>query len=473
MKRPLLVAGLCLVVVGLGGIGVRHESRAELQRALASLRANLPPDARFEYDHAYPRFFARGAGFDNARFIKGNMTFKARVLTINNPNGYLSTGLKFSRIHAEDVSIQGPLSGTIEDLTLSKLLLPPISVDKRDVSELPPASQIHFRHGQIHGVSLNSTNGCALTLSEATLENYGHDDGNAGSLHDAHAACSPDSVLSQKLHSLTHLPAGPVVLDVKEIHETGTRYARIVAWAEQFARDPIPAETTPLRDVAETPSNAETHGLSFSLFDIRTLVETSTGRRWKQGDKMLARGESHNISITVPSSSPLAAFLPDGIHITNLTQEVSTDTKTFISTLALAAMTPKSFGFEWHASINNVENPDVAHPPALTSLELSYRDDATNIDTLLTRVAAQRNQTLPQLKEMLAIPLAFITQRAPGLSAVPEFLNTPSGHSLTISFHPPEPVDAASVKRLAPQFSKNPDLAQRWISPPTLSSSVN
>lgn len=473
MKRPLLVAGLCLVVVGLGGIGVRHESKAELQRALASFRANLPPDARFEYDHAYPRFFARGAGFDNARFIRGETILSARVLTVNNPSGYLTTGLSFSKIHAEGITVDGVARGKIGDLTLSKLLLPPVSREKHNFNELPPLSQIHFRHGQIHDVVLGTADHCALHVASASLENYGHDDGNAGALQGAHFSCASDSLAAQKLHELTKLPSSELAFDLEDMHENGTRYARIVAWGEQLYQSWGAVQDkplTPITDVSETPSRSESHGLAFNLLGAHARSEMNTARRWKDGDKIFVKSESRNVALGLTPSSVLAPFLPDGIHIESLVQDLTTDTKTSLSTIAFTGTTPGSFSFEWKMIMMNVEN---GGEPAVNSLDVTYHDDASNLDGLLTRIAAQRNQSLAQLKSTMALPLALLIQKVPGLNAVPAFMLAPSGHSLTISFHPPEPISAGSGKRLGPKFSADPSLVQLWASPPILSSSLN
>ncbi|RUT25468.1 hypothetical protein C0V97_11070 [Asaia sp. W19] len=473
MKRPWLAAGLCLVVIGLGGIGVRHESKAELQRALASFRANLPPDARFEYDRAYPRFLARGAGFDNARFIRGDVTLSAQHLTINNPTGYLTTGLSFSRIHADRVNIVGPVSGTIGELTLKNLLLPPFSREKREVAELPPASQIHFRHGQIHDIALVSEQGCTLNIGYASLDNYGHDDGNAGSLHEGHASCSNKSKLALALSRAIHQPATALALDIRDMHETGTRYARYVGWWEQFASNPSPDHLATLQDVQETPARAETKGVALTLLGARISSESSEARRWKEGAVIQTRGEARTTLLSLSPASPLALFLPPVTHIDMMTQNITTDTTTRLSTIVFAALTPKSFAFEGRIAMDNLESSDATHQPALISTDLTYRDDGGNLDTLMTRIAAQRNQSLSDLKQMMALPAALLVQKVPGLSALPEFLQAPTGRSFTLSFHPPIKLNGENLKNLSTPLAKDPAMREAWSSPPILSSTLN
>ncbi|WP_438381329.1 hypothetical protein ABHV46_09960 [Asaia sp. BMEF1] len=475
MKRPLLVAGLCLVVVGLGAIGVRHESKAELQRALASFRANLPPDARFEYDRAYPRFFARGAGFDNARFIRGDVTLTARLLTVNNPSGYLTTGLSFSKIHAESITLAGPVSGKIGELTLNKLLLPPVTREKHNFSELPPLSQIHFHHGQIRGLALGTPDHCSATLSGAALENFGHDDGNAATMHEAHFVCASDSLPAQKLHDLFKLPAAQLGFDLEDLHESGVRYARIVAWAEDLSRQSDPGKVMPLGphgDFSEIPSRSEGKNVGFTLIGVHFKTEALSSRQWKEGDKRLGEATLDHTVITFSSPYPLAPFLPDGIHIDKITHHGTIDTRTDLAATTVKGETPRSFGFEWSMNMQNASAPDQKHEPSLLSLNMTYRDDASNLDDLLSRFAAMRNQPLAQFKSTLTLPLALLTQKAPGLDAVPAFMLAPSGHSVTISFQPPEPLSVTSLKSLAPRFSADPAMAQRWLAPPILSSSM-
>ncbi|MFC0510090.1 hypothetical protein [Asaia spathodeae] len=478
MKRPLLAAGLCLVLVGLGTIGVRHESSAELQRALASFRANLPPDARFEYDHAYPRFLARGAGFENARFIRGGTTLTAHVLTVNNPSGYLTTGLSFSKIHAEGITLSGLVSGRIGELTLNKLLLPPVSREKHDVSDLPPLSQIHFRHGQIRDVALGTPDHCTLNLANAAVDNYGHDDGNSGMVHEAHAVCAEDSLPAQRLGALTKMPTGPLALDIGDLRESGIRYARAVALVEQWLPSAISGEAKPFLalnaqgDLSEVPSKSEARNIGIALLGMRLQYEKLLSRQWKEGDKRLGEGNLHNATIRFSKSYALAPFMPDGIHIETLTQNATTDTKTNVSVISIKGTTPKSFDYETTMELANAVTPDPKHGPTLISMSLTYRDDASNLDDLFGRIAALRGQSIAELKSTFALPLALMAQKAPGLDALPAFMLAPSGHSLTVSFHPPEPIDVTAIKALSAQFSADPTMAQRWLAPPVLTSSM-
>ncbi|MDR6183757.1 hypothetical protein [Asaia bogorensis] len=473
MKRPLLATGLCLVVIGLGAIGVRHESKAELQRALASLRANLPPDSRFEYDQAYPRFLARGAGFENARFIRGDIVLAARHLTINNPTGYLATGLSFSQIHADHVTVQGPVSGTIGEVTLKKLLLPPFSREKRDIVTLPPASQIHFRHGQIHDIALTASSGCTLTMGYASLDNYGHDDGNAGSLHEGHVLCAKDSMVAGLLSRSTHQATAPVSLDITDMHESGIRYARYVGWAEQFRGGSLPAHVALLSDALETPAKTETKGLSFSFLNLQLTSETSDMRRWKEGETIETRGETRNSSLKISPASPLSLVLLPVVHINTVNQTMSFNTTTRAGMIDLTATTPKSFTVNARLAMNNLENYDAEHLPALVSTDLTYTDEGGNLDALLTRIAAQRNMTLEDLKPTLLMSLAFVVQKVPGLSAVPEFVQSPTGKSLTLSFRPPVPLDNSSMIRMIKPLSQDPAMARAWSSPPVLSTTLH
>ncbi|GBR00497.1 hypothetical protein ACFFGF_01390 [Asaia lannensis] len=473
MKRPWLAAGLCLVVVGLGTIGVRHESRAELQRALASLRANLPPDARFEYDHAYPRFFARGAGFDNARFIRGGTVLTARVLTISNPQGYLSTGLSVSRIHAQGVEIRGEVAGKIDDLTIGKLLLPPVTREKHDVTGLPPASQLHFRHGQIHGVALTSASGCTLTIHEASLDNYGHDDGNAGSLHDGHLLCAKESAVAYTLASAFHQPAAPLGIDVTDLRESGIRYARYVGWAEQFTGGTLPDHAALLSDTLETPARTETKGLALSFLNMRLTTDTSEMHRWQEGKSIETRSETRHSILRIDLPVLLALSLPPVTHIDTVTQTISFDTASRVGTIAFNATTPNSFVFEGHIVVNNLENFDGEHLPALVATDLTYHDEGGNLDALLTRIAAQRNQSLGDLKQVIVPSMTLLALKVPGLSALPEFISAPTGRTLTLSFHPPVPLDNQNVIGLVQPLRKDPAMAQAWSSPPILSTTLH
>lgn len=475
MKRPWLAAGLCLVVVGLGTVGVRHESRAELQRALASLRANLPPDSRFEYDRAYPRFFARGAGFENARFIHGSTTLSARLLTISNLRGYLSTGLSVSRIHAQDVRVSGDVTGRIDDLTIGKLLLPPVTREKHDVTALPPVSQIHFRHGELHGADIDKLSaGCHTHIGAATIDNYGHDDGNASSWGDVSVFCPAGSPASIALSNAVHRNVGALSASAKTLNNAGLHFAQLVAWIEaRFNGEAIPfSQIQPT--LWETKHSADMHGLALSLMSLHLTSESARSKQWKEGDVIHSDGETADIRVT-DLPQPLARIFPQGVTVATLSQHAVSDTRTGGSTAGFILTTPGLFAYTTELEGSNFQAPDAKSPPTLSRMVISYEDQGGTITSLMERFAGQQNMSLDQLKSRMLLPLALMTQTAPGLSALPGFLQSPQGHRLTIALTPPRPitVDAPGIAALTAALRSDSAMRQTWLSPPVLTTSLH
>lgn len=474
MKRPWLAAGLCLVVVGLGTIGVRHESRAELQRALASLRANLPPDARFEYDHAYPRFFARGAGFDNARFIRGETVLTARVLTISNPQGYLSTGLGISRIHAEDITLQGDVTGRIENLTISKLLLPPITPEKHDITGLPPASLIHFNHGQLHGINIDKLSaGCHLHVGEASLNNYGHDDGNSSAWHDVSLFCPAHSMGSLAISNVIRQDIGALSLGFEEDHMTGFRLARLIGWGEARAS----GKQVPLAQIQsvlwEDKSSGDLQEMTISVMRMQIRTQAASMKQWQDGNLTHIEDETKNISITnLPP--PANGFLPHGVTIADLHQSRTLDRKSGQDKVGLDASTPGLFAYAMQMEGAHFLPRTPQEKPELTHLILSYEDKGNTIDTLMQRIADFRHVSIDEFKATILIPLAMITQTAPGLSALPGFFENPQGHRITLTFTPPKSlvITPENFAGLANMMKTNAAARQLWLSPPVLTTSL-
>lgn len=474
MKRPWLAAGLCLVVVGLGAIGVRHESRAELQRALASLRANLPPDARFEYDHAYPRFFARGAGFENARFIKGSTVLTARLLMINNPQGYLSTGLSVSRIHAENVTLRGDVTGQIENLTINRLLLPPIRRENHDVTGLPPASMIHFRHGQLHDVDIDKLSaGCHLHIGEASLDNYGHDDGNNSAWHDVSLFCPAHSMASLAIGSAIRQDIGALSFSLKDNHMTGFRLARLIGWGEVR----ISGKEMPLVRIQpllwEDKSSGDLEEMAISAMNIQIRTQAASMKQWQDGDLTRIEDETKKISIAnLPP--PADRFLPRGVTIADLHQSRTLNRKSGQDTVGLKASTPGLFVYSMQMEGKHFQPRTPQEKPELAHLILSYEDRGNTIDALMQRVADFRHISLDELKAAMLTPLAMIAQTAPGLSALPGFLENPQGHRITLTFTPPHSLVIApdSFAGLATTMKTSAAARQLWLSPPVLTTSL-
>ncbi|GEL02541.1 hypothetical protein [Swaminathania salitolerans] len=477
MKRPLLFFGLCSVIVGLGWVGARHESKAELQRALASFRANLPPDARFEYDRAYPRILARGAGFENARFTRGSVRLAARHLTVNNPTGFLVSGLGFSRIRAEGVTVDGPVSGTIDDLTLNRLRLPPMSRDKKDITSLPPASEIRFRHGQIHRLDLKTaTPGCRFRLREAILDNYGHDDGNGGELHDLSAVCDTDSPQALLLSRRSRLKLAPIQAGIGTLHEKGFRLARMVALIDSGARKPLLPGLKAEPDLWEAPATFESGKIAASLAGLRLTIDTSEmGSRIEGG---FLKKETDMRDVVVTGLPPQATrFLPDGIRVAHLVQRLHLNMKSGHGETALTASTPGVFSLEFGMSgANFVPLPNqtrrASEGPLIDSLQISYRDEGNTVDTLLQRIADSQNVPLAQLKARLILPMAIMIQTTPGLSALPGFLENAQGHTLVFALHPPEPLTLDMLRSLGARLKADSAMRQRWLSPPVLTTSL-
>jgi len=455
-------------VIGLGGIGLRHESKAQLQRALASFRASLPPDARFEYDRAYPRFFAQGAGFDNARFINGPYKITAKLLTVNNPSGFIGTGLSFSRIHAENITVDGPIHGTIGDLHIHKLSLPAMNVEKRDLTALLYVSDIRFERSHLRALILDSdTLDCSTSLDEGSLDNFGSAEGDTLQLKNAKVSCRKTRSLRGLLPDAFFFRDGPVSLGADSLNDTGYDLTALIRMFEKRKKpDEKRSEPEKLRIASQKINH-----LVFRLGTISGEAAHSEETRRTEGTLTSSTYTVSQFALALPPESDAAVIFPNQIRIPVLNTQSSYDSKTHINTGTTHLSAPDAGIVDTSVTMQSMNGKSGKPGLRFIDVTFSYRD-LGGIPLAQQRIATKMGRSVVDLKNDITSKLSLIGMIVPGLTPLPAYLTDPNGQTLTIRWHPEGGITVDALANYFLHDFSPTKPAAAWLSPPGLTTTI-
>lgn len=475
MKRSWLAASLILVVVFMGWIGARHEAKAELQRALANFRANLPPDARFSYDTAYPRMLARGAGFTNARFTRGDTSIFADVLTVNNPSGIVATGLRFSKIHATNLRIRSSHAIDAHSLTISGLQLPPLAAATA-VTKLPDPSLFHFRSGHINRLDMaEPEHHCTASIQNVAVDDYGRRQNGSYTLdgvmlHCPDAPFAPPSVarLPFEQEPRETLRQAPFSLHVAQMHMTGIDLGVSVARLEGTPLDKVDA-THAAKEGAFTMNDAllEYRGIRLRIPDLHETHTFSNGVRH-------THAVFHGPRLLHPDDQPLIPVLASG-GVAQATIDADMDNAQHEARLTETLDLPQLGTARLRLELDHLPPddeptaPSLPSPTRLSAFEIRY----TDIDLIRRGIAAygKAHDAAPRnVIDTLKIMTMLAANTAPALSDLAGYLEKPDGRTFRLTFRPtsPIPVTGLAEKLLSAQILRTPDL----LHPPVLAGGI-
>ncbi|AOX17561.1 hypothetical protein [Kozakia baliensis] len=464
MRSSWLAASLILVVALIGWIGVRHEASAELQRGLAHFRANLPPGATFSYDRAYPRLLARGAGFTNARFVNGETIVTASSLTVNNPSGVVSTGLHLSKVHAQDLHIEGDRSVDVKSITLTGLELPAIGADTEPVTGLPDASLLKFRSGKVAQFHLTDSNlGCEAEIAAVTLDNYARHQGGAYSLKDANFHCEHSPIPSLiKIPNASDAMAG----HVDDLHGSGIDLALNVERLEQDA--------TPSSDLRSEPQNSdgELSNAWFTQGNLRIDLPHMKNRYSGTDHIVNAHVELDGVRVSRDQQALVPALASGGSAHIVIDSTIDTQTHTAHSTENIDVPTLASMEIMLdldHLPAGNGA-PQAWMNMRIVRMNIGYHDISL-IDRLLHHQAEKQQISPEQLREQIALGGAVATAALPGLASIPAYIVNPDGRTIQLALAPPEPM---SVLEFGSKYHwRNLQAQPELVQPPALTVDIH
>lgn len=456
MNRPWLMTGLILLVVVLGGFGIHHEANAELQRAISRFRAALPPGAQFSYTDAAPRILARGAAFSNIHYAQGNFTLDAQSLTINNPIDTPPHGMHISRIHAQHLTLSGPATLQASDIRISRLDVPSSINGQGLASDIIQPARIRFDKAVFRDLSgQGGRSGCSYAVSQLAIDHYGRQQEGHYAFDHATFGCSAVSAL---------MPEGATGQSPR-------------AFSSSFARGEGHSS-----DLAAVFAPTENMSASAVVTGDTTLsgIRIVSGRHAATASDMAERHDAGHFHLTLNAPSlrfdeapliPLAAQGEPARVIIDAERPPNTDTMRVVETLDIPALaaTTLTLQFDRIPTPGAKMTAETLSAMRLIDTTFTYRD--SSLINRFFQDQAQRHQMTPdQYRNQAITTLNVVTSAIAGLHDVPQYVSSPDGHTLEISFHPTSPLPVAQLATLLTpaNLMAHPELLQ----PPIMTTRV-
>nr|WP_220790381.1 hypothetical protein [Gluconacetobacter takamatsuzukensis] len=116
---------LLLIIVIVGGLGLRHLAQSRMESAIADLRAAIGPGASFTYATAAPRILARGARLTSVTYRNPGLTLTASEAIVGRVTGNAVDGQHVGTLVLRNVQIMEPgATASAASLVLKGLVLP-------------------------------------------------------------------------------------------------------------------------------------------------------------------------------------------------------------------------------------------------------------------------------------------------------------------------------------------------------------
>lgn len=463
MKRPWLTASLISVTAVIGMAGVHHEAHMELVRGLSSFRAALPPGTTFTYGSAHPAILSLGATLTDITLRDGSLTLRASRMRLGHPRPTPDGGLSIRAVEVREPFLQTPtqiIHGST--LSLRQLVLPPSRPATEGHSRIDPA-HIALAHGQIEQLSVQNLapsaspspiNVHSLFAGRLTLDNYG-----------------PALVTTLRTDSST-------IAYERTVHAPGQEPQLVSGQASlerlDLKQKDLAAQVAALWDHHPLPPHMPPPQ-SFAARNFRLSMTSGTMRL----DELRGTGTLENQTATMTQDLKGFHFQNDGklpfpingagstahsVQISNLDDHTSrTDASLTVPgfmTLTASARTVQTDFAEGHSSPQQM-----LQSTALQNVTFSLKGDRL-LDTgfVLSARQAGNGMTADQLRQQTAQVLQTALAVNPALSAIPDYVASPAGRTLTISYASGTPVplrvlnDAFSSPASMLAFLASPDL---------------
>ncbi|CAI9119887.1 hypothetical protein [Brytella acorum] len=467
MKRPLLTCSLVIALGILGTVGVRHEARIQLDRAISRFRATLPPDASFTYSSATPHILTRGAEFRNVRYMENGTVLTAATLYARSVSGNGVTGTHLGVLRTTSLTVSRNGSNVIiDDARVADLNLPPARNEGPD-GELSVLWLMHFRNAAIAHLNLQTaTPACNATIADISVENYGLHEGSDYAMNSAALHCA--------LPPRTPRPGAPPVkqapLDVR-LSQIGGRNVDLALTVQQLSAILTKkAEFAPVMDSSKEPakSSMTVSGLDFRQGVAAFAIASANIESRLEGHESRAHMTVPDFRLLI-NGKPAMALLGGGL--VGFTADAVSDNRTGASRstydVTLGSYGKFSFLVDLVNAPHDGESADPSHQnTAIAKMTFAYTD-ASLIERAFRQYAEKTGTPEDQLRQRATLLLTLTGSQYAALQPLGDYIQSPSGRAFTLSFQPPSPL---KIVDLATKISL-PDAAL-YLQPPILTSSV-
>nr|WP_220794964.1 hypothetical protein [Gluconacetobacter sacchari] len=166
---------LLLIIVVVGGLGLRHFAQSRMESAIADLRTAIGPGASFTYATARPRILARGARLTSVSYRNQAMTLTASEAIVGRVTGNAVDGQHIGALTLRDVQVMEPgATASIASLVLKGLVLPNTGPDLFRAPAPPRLDSLVVDSAQVTSLHVAvPASQTDLTVAGATIRDYG------------------------------------------------------------------------------------------------------------------------------------------------------------------------------------------------------------------------------------------------------------------------------------------------------------
>lgn len=452
MNRPWLTTSLIGVIAAMGGIGVHHEARVELERGLSRFQATLPPGATFTYSSAHPAILARGAVLTDVILQNGNQTFRASKMHVGHPQSTPDGGLVISSLDIRDPSVQTPsLIMHADALSFRKLVTPPPEAGSTNLTTIN-LDHVALAHGRVDHLTIQNI---ARAQSASTPQIY-----NVTSDKVSIDGYGPTTTTTLSLTNTTAIVGRTII---KPGQPPRPFSAQLSLQTFRLKQASLPEIIGALQNGTPTPLNtppaesfsADGFQISAPVGNFRIDRMTGSGKQFSgvASSQFLMSG----LHVRVPGK--MLPLTIDGAHSSvRITQHNNPQTGEANSNWQLAIPSFANVTLNLHLTLPAQEkdkivqrtSQQILNGSTLSSLAISVQGDRfinglsrltsnTKLDDAGLASAKQRNV---QVVSMLLAPF-------PNLGAVPDFLSDPKGRTLTLSYAPASPLPLGALGAVA------------------------
>ncbi|MFT8777257.1 MAG: hypothetical protein ABF893_11455 [Gluconacetobacter liquefaciens] len=175
MKKLTSALVLLLIIVIVGGLGLRHLAQSRMESAIADLRAAIGSGASFTYATASPRILARGARLTAVTYRNPGLTLTASEAIVGRVTGNAVDGQHIGALTLRNVQIMEPgATASLSSLVLKGLVLPNSGPDLFRTPTPPRLDSLVLDSAQLKDLHVAVPGGQTdLTIANATLRDYG------------------------------------------------------------------------------------------------------------------------------------------------------------------------------------------------------------------------------------------------------------------------------------------------------------